>query len=91
MVNPPTPSTTLMLSIRNYYDAGNFYLVTARWLSSLALFDRLGIYEAAATISGFAAIPLTRSPIPEIGMSDRHLREVLGDEATNHSHAQAKT
>lgn len=69
-----------MLSIRYYYDSGNVYLVKNPLSVLVVLFDRLGHYEAAATISGFAFIPFTRSSLPEIDMSVAHLREVLGDE-----------
>ena len=45
-----------------------------------ALFDRLGRYEPAATIAGFALSPLTARPIPELNTAIAHLREVLGDQ-----------
>jgi len=44
-----------------------------------ALFDRLGHHEPAATISGFAMNPLTRTAFPEINTTITHLRDVLGD------------
>ena len=46
-----------------------------------ALFDRLGRYEPAATISGFAAnASLARTSFPRSTPTHQHLREVLGDE-----------
>ena len=45
-----------------------------------ALFDRLGRYEPAATIAGFALSPLT-TVLPEFSAAIAHLREVLGDQA----------
>ena len=45
-----------------------------------ALFDRLGRYEPAATIAGFAFSPLTAAAVPEISTAIAHLREVLGDQ-----------
>jgi hypothetical protein len=45
-----------------------------------ALFDRLGRYEPAATIAGFAIGPMTERAFPEITTAIAHLREVLGDQ-----------
>ena len=46
-----------------------------------ALFDRLGRYEPAATIAGFAAVnPLAAAAVPELSTAITHLREVLGDQ-----------
>jgi hypothetical protein len=45
-----------------------------------ALLDRLGRYECAATISGFAANPWTRSTNAELDAAIKHLREALGDD-----------
>jgi hypothetical protein len=51
-------------------------------LASLAvLFDRLGRYEPAATIAGFAVSPFTAASFPELGSAIAHLRDVLGDHA----------
>ena len=50
-------------------------------LAVLAAFlDRLGRYEPAATIAGFALNPLTAAWVPEIGTAIAHLRDVLGDQ-----------
>jgi predicted ATPase len=46
-----------------------------------ALFDRLGRYEQAATIAGFALGPMTERAFGEITTAIAHLREVLGDQA----------
>jgi hypothetical protein len=89
----------LTLAIRNHYDSGSFSLM-AQPLGILAiLFDRLGHYEPAATVSGFAATPLTRTAYPEINTTIAHLLEVLGNEAyesfaragENMSHAEMAT
>ena len=48
------------------------------WLA--ACLDRLGRYEPATVISGFAVDPLTAHLIPEITIAITHLREVLGDQ-----------
>ena len=67
--------------IRNFYDSGSFSLLHSPLAILAALFDRLGHHEPAATISGFAANPLTRTAFPEINTTITHLREVLGDKA----------
>ena len=43
-----------------------------------ALFDRLGRYEPAATIAGFALSPMAAAGFPEINAAIAHLRDVLG-------------
>ena len=68
------------VAIRNYHDAGNTTNMHAI-LSFLAVFlDRLGRYESAATIAGFAFDPVTAAWMPEIDITIAHLRDVLGDE-----------
>ena len=71
----------LNLAIRHYYDSGGFSSMSGPLAVLAALFDRLGYYEPAATISAFAATPLTRAALPEINSTITHLREVLGDQA----------
>jgi predicted ATPase len=71
----------LILALRNFYDSGNFSIMHSPLAILAAYFDRLGRYEPAATISEFAANPLTRTAFPEISAAIVHLREVLGDEA----------
>jgi hypothetical protein len=63
------------------HDSGN--IVTLRSpLTNLAIFlDRLGQYEPAATIEGFAFSPLTAASVPKINTAIAHLRHVLGDQA----------
>jgi hypothetical protein len=46
-----------------------------------AFFDRLGRYEPAAIIAGYAVNPFTSAAAPEINTAIAHLREVLGDPA----------
>jgi hypothetical protein len=71
----------LTLAIRRYYDSGNVALLRSPLAALAAYLDRLGHHEPAATISGFAATPFTRTVRPEITTAITHLREVLGDEA----------
>jgi hypothetical protein len=70
----------LVLAIRSYYDSGSFILVHGPLAMVATLMDRLGHYEPAATIGGFAAIPIVRLSFPEVDSVITHLREVLGDE-----------
>ena len=70
----------LTLSIRNYHDSRNTALLRAPLAILAALFDRLGRYESAATIAGFAFNPPTAAVIPEISAAVAHLRHVLGDD-----------
>ena len=49
-VSPPTRLSYLILSIRYYYDSGSVYLLPTSLAVLVVLFDRLGHYEAAATI-----------------------------------------
>jgi hypothetical protein len=51
----------------------------SRWPALAALFDRLGRYEPAATIAGFALSPLAVTGIPEITTAVDQLRDVLGE------------
>jgi predicted ATPase len=67
------------VSIGNFHESGNTYMVSAP-LALLAVFlDRLGRYESAATIAGFAAAnPMTTAALPELDTAIAHLRDVLG-------------
>ena len=71
----------LSLAIRHYYDSGSFSYMSGPLAVLAAHFDRLGNYEAAATISGSATTPLTSAALPEITDAIAHLRYVLGDAA----------
>jgi tetratricopeptide (TPR) repeat protein len=66
-------------AIRNFYDSGSFSLMYSPLAILAALLNRLKRYEYAATISGFAANPWTRSANQELGAAIDHLREILGD------------
>jgi hypothetical protein len=77
----------LTLSIRNYHNAGDTTTLRVPLASLAVLFDRLGRYEPAATIAGFALGPLAAAGVPEITTAITHLRDVLG-EATYESLAR---
>jgi tetratricopeptide (TPR) repeat protein len=70
----------LSLAIRNYHDSGNPTQMHPT-LAILAVFlDRLGRYESAATIAGFARSPFTTAAIPELDAAITHLCDILGDQ-----------
>jgi predicted ATPase len=68
----------LTLAIRNYHNSGDTTTIRAPLAVLAALFDRLGCYEPAATIAGFALSPFSAAAIPEITTAIIHLRDVLG-------------
>jgi hypothetical protein len=76
----------LTLAIRNYHNSGDT-LIRVPLAILAALFDRLGRYEPAVTIPGFALSPLVAAGVPEITTAITHLRDVLG-EATYESLAR---
>jgi predicted ATPase len=77
----------LTLSIRNFHNAGNTTTIRVPLAVLAALFDRLGRYEPAATIAGFALSPMAATGVPGITTAITHLRDVLG-EATYESLAR---
>jgi predicted ATPase len=77
----------LTLAIRNYHNAGDTTTIHVPLAVLAALFDRLGRYEPAATIAGFALSPIATVGVPEITTAITHLRDVLG-EATYESLAR---
>jgi predicted ATPase/class 3 adenylate cyclase len=74
------------LAIRTYHDSGNTVSVRGSVSILAAVFDRLGRYEPAATMAGFAVIPFT-AMLAEFNTAIAHLRDVLG-EATYESLAR---
>jgi predicted ATPase len=68
------------LAIGNYHDGGNTTGVRSSLALLIATFDRLGRYEPAAIIAGFALSPLTITSLPEFNTAIAHLHEVLGDQ-----------
>jgi hypothetical protein len=70
------------LAIGKYHDSGNTYMILFPLGILAAFFDRLGRYEPAATIAGFAITsPLAALPAwAGFGTAITHLRDVLGDQ-----------
>ena len=77
----------LTLTIRSYHNSGNSTAIRVPLAILAAHFDRLGRYEPAATIAGFALSPFSAAAAPEIAIAINHLREILG-EATYESLAR---
>ena len=71
----------LTLAIRNYHNSGDTTTIRAPLAVLAVLFDRLGRYEPAAIIAGFALSPIAAAGAPEITTAITHLRDVLGDPA----------
>ena len=69
----------LTRAINNFYDTGSYAHMVSPLGVLAAHFDRIGQYEAAATIVGFAATAFALATFPEITATIAHLREVLGD------------
>ena len=69
----------LTLATRDYHNAGNTTTIRIPLAVLAALFDRLGRYEPAATVAGFAFSPLTASTFPQRSRVITHLRDVLGE------------
>ena len=69
----------LTLAIRNFHNAGDTTTIRVPLAVLAAHFDRLGRYEPAATIAGFALSPFSASGFSEITTAIAHLRDVLGD------------
>jgi predicted ATPase/class 3 adenylate cyclase len=67
------------LAIHNHHESGNTTGISTPLAVLASLFDRIGRYEAAATIAGFAFRPVTMSSFPELSSTIAHLQEVLGD------------
>ena len=68
------------LAIRNMHDSGNTTTMRNPLALLATVLDRLGRYESAATIAGFALSPLSETAYPEINTAITHLRDILGDQ-----------
>jgi predicted ATPase/class 3 adenylate cyclase len=69
----------LAVAIRNHHESGNIGMLHNPLAILAALLDRLGRYEPAAIMAGFATVnPIATTTLPELGTAITHLREVLG-------------
>jgi predicted ATPase len=67
-----------VVAIGSFHDSGNPMYAPLAMLA--AVFDRLGRFEPAAIVAGFALTPFTAG-VSELTTAIAHLREVLGDQA----------
>ena len=70
----------LVLVLRNYHDSGNFGSIRTPLGVLSAFLYRIGRWEPAATIAGFALSPIALEAAPELTLTIDCLREVLGDD-----------
>lgn len=70
----------LRIAIRNWHDSGNFGSLVGPLAMLSAFLDRLGRFEAAATIAGYSCDPVSLASVPELSTAIAHLREMLGDQ-----------
>jgi len=92
--DPLTALDYFRLAIHNHHEAGNTTLISTPLAVLAAFFDKLGRYEPAATIAGFAFRPVTTASFPELTATHTHLREVLGNdvyESLAHAGAEMTT
>jgi predicted ATPase/class 3 adenylate cyclase len=73
------PLDYLTVTIRRYHDAGNVTMIQNPLAILAGVFDRLGLHEQAAIITGFAATEMARAGYPQINATIAHLRNVLGE------------
>jgi predicted ATPase len=69
----------LTLVIRRWHDSGNFGNLVGPLAMLGTFLDRLGRFEAAATIVGFSYGFVSMASVPELAATITHLRETLGD------------
>ena len=66
--------------IHNYHDSGNQITMRAPMAILATVLDRMGRYEPAAIIAGFASTPFAVTMVPELLTATAHLRAALGDQ-----------
>lgn len=72
----------LAVAIRKSHESGNIGMLPNALAVLAVILDRLGRYEPAATIAGFATVnPMTTTTLPELGATLTHLGAVLGGRA----------
>ena len=77
----------LGLAIWNMHDSGDTTTMRNPLARLATVLDRLGRYESAATIAGFAAVnPMATTTPTELGALRTHLREILGNQTNACAH-----
>jgi hypothetical protein len=85
--DPVSAFDHLTLTIRGFQNSGDTTTIRVPLAVLAVLFDRLGRYEPAATIAGFALHPIAAAGVAQLSTAITHLREILG-EATYESLAR---
>ncbi|OBH48147.1 cyclase [Mycobacterium mantenii] len=80
--DPVATLDSLAVAIRNNRETGNVGMLHNPLAILAVVLERLGRYEPATTIAGFAAVnPMAPTTLPQLGTAISHLREVLGGQA----------
>jgi predicted ATPase len=69
------------IAIHNYHDSGNPMTMRAPMAALATVLDRMGRYDAAAILAGFASTPFAVTIAPELLTAAAHLRTALSDQA----------
>ena len=79
--DPVATLDSLAVAIRKNHESGNIGMLHNPMATLAIALGRLGRYEPAATIAGYAAVnPMVAVTLPELGTAMTHLRDVLGDQ-----------
>ncbi|WP_156664891.1 hypothetical protein [Mycobacterium sp. 852002-51057_SCH5723018] len=70
----------LTLAIKNFFDTGSYSHMVSPLAVLASHLDRIGRYEAAATIVGFSFTAFALATFPEIDAAVAHLRQALGED-----------
>jgi hypothetical protein len=68
------------VAIHNYHDSGNPTTMRMPMAILVTVLDRMGRYDPAATVAGFASTPFAATIAPELLTATAHLRDVLGNQ-----------
>ena len=72
------------IALTRFYNTGHFSVLPSAIAVLASILDRLGLYEAAATISVSASTAFAGATYPEIHATLAHVRHVLGDDTYEH-------
>ena len=70
----------IAVAIHNHHDSGNPTGMRNPMATLATVLDRMGSYEPAAAIAGFASTPFAVAAGPELLTTTAHLRTALGDQ-----------
>jgi hypothetical protein len=70
----------IAVAIHSHHNSGNPTNMRAALATLSTVLDRMGRYEPAAMIAGFASTPFSVTTYPELLTTTAHLRTVVGDQ-----------